>query len=433
MKKNIRLLPFLILLGLLFIVQSCQNEETIDNGLNPGTVVLPEEEIASFTQDDLKLMASQLEKSGLDVSSMKIEALEDTSKTKLASLVLRAVKVTCKYPNPNNNGTYIDLSGVLLVPKKTIFTSLSTYRILVAAPGTSTYNPSSPSNVFKGNIWSFTDEGDFNYYYFYTLQAASGYVVLMPDYPGFGDSHKQCFHPYLDSKTLTNSTIALIKAAKNKLSAEGYRYKDELVVTGYSQGGFVAASLAKELDTNPSHGLKIKGVVAGGTPCNLKQIADIARKSGEVGTPHYLPYALWGYKMNRYPTLNVKDYLLEPYASTSMKYFDGTYKDAASFFPKKNASLYTEDVIKYFDTSSKMVYVNQILKENSVEPWKNKCKFVMTHGANDVTVYYQNAYEFAQKQKAMGGNITFVKTIGDHVLGFIPYYTRTSSELWLMK
>ncbi len=432
MKKFFSNRIFIFLLGFLFFVQSCNNDDSDLNISQPASnadVTFKTEEIASFTSMDLESMKVQLEKSGIDVSNFTIE--QDTLSNDPSQRLItnnpyvQAIKISCKTPHPDKSGNYVDASGVLLVPKKTIFTPLISYRIIVAPPPTYTYNDLAPTNAFK-RVSLITEEWNLNYLYFWTLQAQSGFVVFIPDYLGFGDSYKQCFHPYLDSKAMTKSILDLLDATQYTLSANGYRYKKELMITGYSQGGFVAASLARTIETDPSSQYSVRLLVTGGTPCDLKQIADVVRHSNYTQHTYFLAYGLWGFKENAYPQINVNDFLQEPYASQSKTYYDGTYKDINEKFPHNPANLYTEKFLKYLDTDPSMAYMNTILNENSVKPWKNKCKFIMTHGTGDVSVYYQNAKDFSDKQNKIG-NVTFLSTVGDHVIGVVPYYLKAST------
>ncbi len=435
MRKIFHQWMLVFLAGSLFFIQSCSNEDSYSLDTADTRTDFKTEEVASFTYQDLESMKLQLQKSGIDVSHITIEkdtATYDSSQRLITNNpYVQAIKVSCRTPHPDRSGSYVDASGILLVPKKTIFTSLINYRIVVAPPPTYTYNDLAPSNAFR-RISLITEEWNLNYLYFWTLQAQSGFIVFIPDYLGFGDSYKQCFHPYLDSKAMVKSILDLLQASQSTLSANGYRYKKELIITGYSQGGYVAASLARAIETNPSYGYSVRLLVTGGTPCNLKQIADGVRYSNYTQHTYFLAYGLWGYKENAYPQINVNDFLKEPYASQSKTYYDGTYKDINEKFPHNPANLYTEKFIKHLDTDPSISYINRILDENSIKTWKNKCRFIMTHGTGDVSVYYQNAKDFSEEQNKTG-NVTFYPVVGDHVLGIVPYYLKASTYALLYK
>ena len=434
MRKNNKTISALLILMMMIFITSCSSE--MDDVLQGEDDISSQlEEINSFSLDEVQRMKAELESQGIEVPDILLTEEDEEPTTRgifLDNPFVKAIKVSTKSLHPDRSGEYIDVSGVLLVPRKTLLTSLKSFKIVVVPPPTYTSNASAPSIAFQkmslvGKDW------DLNFLYFWTLQAQSGCVVFIPDYPGYGDSHGKCFHPYLDAESLVNSTIDLLKAAQKTLSANGYRYKSDLAISGYSQGGFVAALLAREIETNPKHNLSVNLLVTGGTPCNLKDIADAVRHSDYLQDSYFLPFGLWGYKENAYPDLKVSDFLLEPYASESKSYYDGTHSNLSEYFPHEPNKVYTEKFLKYMDIDPDMAYINQILDENSVKPWKNKCRFVMTHGMADVSVYYQNAKDFAEAHKDAGGKVTFYPTIGDHVVGFLPYYSKATFYILLYK
>lgn len=430
MRKYFKLLfGTIFICGIVLANQSCTSERDEFVPEDETEDIIPNE-INSFSYSDLIEMRNQLKDAGVDVSDITVEEESDTRGIFISNPHVRAIKVKAKTLHPNRSGRYIDVSGVLLVPRKTLLTNFMNFRIAIVPPPTYTYNNSAPSIAFQ-NMSLVSSDGNLNFLYFWILQAQSGYIVFMPDYPGFGDSYGQCFHPYLDAEAMVNSTIDLFKVAQKTLSDNGYRYKNDLVISGYSLGGFVAASLAREMETNPAHGYSVSLLFTGGTPCNLKQIADIVRESDYVQHTYFLPYGLWGYKENAYPNINISDFLLEPYASKSKSYYNGTYPDVNDKFSHVPSEVYTSKFINDLDTDPSISYLNKILDDNSLKPWNNKCKFIMTHGVGDVSVYYQNAKDFAQEQQKSSGKVTFYSTIGDHVVGFLPYYSKASTYLFL--
>lgn len=330
------------------------------------------------------------------------------------------------------------MSGVLLIPKKIpILSHNKKYRLMVVTPFTYTSNAEAPSNLFQrmslinthGSLNS--NKWNINAYYFFTLQAKAGYAVLIPDYLGFGDSYKECVHPYLEVKPMVQSIMDLIQTAKSTLTARGYAYKKEMVVTGYSLGGFIAASLTRKLETEyPS--MPVNLLFTGGIPCNLKQIVDIARQSETLAHSYFIPYAIWGFKQNNYPQINLSTIMKEPYAFTLGLIFDGAKNVDNSYFSTKVADVYTENFIENLDTDPNLSYINDIdiLIQNSLKPWLNKCDFRMIHGVDDVSVYYENARDFANQQNAAGGKMKFINTFGNHVSA-TPFYYIAASKAFI--
>ena len=422
------------LLGIMLIMQSCSNEDSLLDSSSLSTASdetlstfgLPNKsgKIRTLNYNDLIEIKNKLTAAKINLPDLE---LKEPSKSDKSKPFVQVLKVSTKTAHPDRSGKTIDVSGVLLLPTNLIPSSSLKNRIIIAPPPTYTYNKLAPSNAFKGFKWT-DDDLHFNYLAFWTIQAYNGFIVFFPDYPGFGDSYKQCQHPFLDSKAMVNSTLDLFKSAKVTLTKNGYKFKKDLIITGYSLGGFIAASLAREIETNPSHGLSVDLLVTGGTPCNLKQIIDSIRASKKTEHNYFIAYGLWGYQKNAYPYINITDFLKEPYASKSLSWFDGTHydSDVNSYFSNRPKDIYTEKFMKSLDTDATISYVNDILVENSVKPWKNKCKFIMTHGVSDLSVNYQNASDFSKQQNQIGGKVTFIPTVGEHEEGVIPYYLNAS-------
>lgn len=423
---KIRNLFILFTAGLLLITQhSCQSDNPIIeegpvSSVTDGTD--DPNEIKTFNEGEVIQMEDILKEQGLVVE----ESPEDMETRALGIIFtnpcVRALKVTCKTPHPSQAGVDVDMSGVLLVPNK----KKAGHRLLVVAPGTRTSNDERPSKMFKNmTLYSWTSNGwvKNNLFPYVWLAQAKGYTILIPDYLGFGDSFGQCVNPYLETKPMVNSIIDLIKAAQVQLTEKGYKYKKDIALTGYSQGGFIAASVARELELNPSHGMGVNFLYIGGAFNNLKKFTDAIRSSGSLKASYLLPYALNGFKNNGYPQLNVSDILQEPYATQLPDVFNGTHNAnyVNAKFPLKINQLYTEKFIKNLDTDPDMAYINQMLDENSLKPWKNKCRFVITHGVKDGLVYYDHAKSYASEHNKDGGKVTFRPTTGNHGDAFSPH------------
>ncbi|MDO4702579.1 S9 family peptidase [Tannerella sp.] len=333
---------------------------------------------------------------------------------------LRAFKVMYSSANPNGSDEKITLSGVLLVPPA--IDSATLHRQILAPPYTYVLDKQAPTRQLTDYDASTLEA----YLIFWMWQASKGYVVMIPDYPGFGDSYGKCFIPYIEKKSMVRTTIDFVRASQKVLQENHYAKKKNMLVTGYSLGGFVATQVARELETNLIDGLTVDLLLAGGTPCLLKDISDEVRTSETMPEPYLLPLAIYGYKKNGYHNLDVRRLLREPYASRLAVYFDGqshTYKE----FPDKTHDLFTDAFIH--NTNQANEQIDAILEANSLKPWTNRCEFVLIHGKDDRTVHFENAQAYAAKHRASGGKVTFIDVPGDHPRAGISYFIYLMSYL----
>lgn len=425
------MLAFFTLFALSFY--SCQNEDMIVSGDSLETVELRSNKItvgnvtseilSEFSISDLLSMKSHLSAAGIDISGLSLPQSEVSQSGLISDILLSAVKVSVKSQHPADPTREINLSGVLLVPKL----SLTSLRVVVAPVPTFTADSHAPSNLFADKI-SLIANGGLNYLYFWSLQAYQGFAVLLPDYPGFGDSYQECFIPYVVKQPMIQASIDLTKATQTAMTSRGYRYKSDLIITGYSQGAFVATSFARELELNPSHGLSVNLLVSGGTPANLVEVIDAVTESEDFDSPYLVPYAACGFHSNGYPDMDFSNIFNEPYASKLYSIFDGTHTSLKDSFPAAASELFTPGFIQNGDP-----VVTRALNENTIQPWANQCRMVMIHGGLDSTVAYDNAVNFAGQQNAMGGNVEFHTVLGNHVTSIIQYYLYASTNLLFYK
>lgn len=436
-------LMWTLMMLVVFSVSSCQNEGVeevaqsndvskfvvrADSKITVGDVT--SEIIQEYTVFDLLLMQQRLEAAGITLSGLILPQAESSTRGIINNALLSAIKITTKSPHPSDPTRQIDQSGVLLVPKL----ALTSLRLVVVPPGTYLDDNQAASNLFANEISLINNDGAFNSMAFWALQAYQGCAVLLLDYPGYGDSRQQCFHPYMVQDILVNATIDMAKAAQTVMTSRGYRYKSQLIATGYSQGAFVATSFARELELNPSHGLDVNLLFAGGTPANFTEMTNSMLDVVEHDFLWIIGYLACGYQSSKYPEIVFSDIFNEPYASELYYYYDGTYPTENSNFPTVVADLLTQDVLENLETSPKFEVIRRAMVENSIQPWVNECKMVMGHALQDDIVTYSNAKNFADQQNAIGGDVTFhTYPLGKHVANYISYYIDFAAYILLYK
>lgn len=130
------------------------------------------------------------------------------------------------------------------------------------------------------------------------VMASLGYIVLAPDYVGYGVS-KGTPHPYLQSAPMAASVVDFLTAAKTWRSQEGVVDNQQLFLTGYSEGGYATMATHRALQMNNStHLQQLRAVVPGAGPYNVQTTLDslinLVRKEnrlvGALINPGFLRY-----------------------------------------------------------------------------------------------------------------------------------------------
>ena len=76
-----------------------------------------------------------------------------------------------------------------------------------------------------------------------------GFITALPDYIGFGDSRDK-MHPYLVKEPSVNTVVAMLKATVSFARKNKIKLSNDVYISGYSEGGFIALSSLKALEKN---------------------------------------------------------------------------------------------------------------------------------------------------------------------------------------
>ncbi|QNR25402.1 T9SS type A sorting domain-containing protein [Croceimicrobium hydrocarbonivorans] len=248
--------------------------------------------------------------------------------------------------------------------------------------------------------------------------ASRGYVCVMPDYLGLGDSPG--LHPYVHAETEATASIDMMRAVREALadSIASYNLNSELFITGYSQGGHAAMATAKYIqDNNLETEFNVVGAAPASGPYNLAgSQASVFINNQPYSNPGYVVYLLLG--MNHaYGGIffsNPSEILKAPYDVIIPPYFDGTYPmdSVNSKLPSRVRDYLEDSVVQAFvdDTVNQQHWLWTILNDNSNHDWRPNTKLRMYYCTNDEQVNYQNALDAYAAMTAKGA--TDVHAIG---------------------
>jgi predicted esterase len=119
--------------------------------------------------------------------------------------------------------------------------------------------------------------------------AAQGYIVVAPNYGGYAGS-AMTYHAYLDAEQQANDMIDALRAARSVFGAINATASSRLMVSGYSQGGFVALATQRSMQTKYSGEFKVTAAAPMSGPYALLQFGDaIFNGAPTVGSSAFLP------------------------------------------------------------------------------------------------------------------------------------------------
>lgn len=281
-------------------------------------------------------------------------------------------------------GQKIRASGVIGVPVKA-----GTYPVLSFQNGTNTLNSNAPSQM----------PSDYGFQMIEVV-ASMGYVVVIADYPGFGES-SEIPHPYLVAEPTVRSLVDLLYAVKEMdvTDLPAIQLKNEYYLIGYSQGGWSTLELHKALELDYNNDFNLTASMCGAGPYNIYLLMQKMFSQPTFSEPYYIGYVINAYKAYDQFTNPISDILKEPYASRVPNLYTGqlTAGQINAQLTNSIPDLVNADFIAGFSTSAKYASVKDAMVKNSIAPWNTKVPLLMIHGDADtqvdpsVTEYMYNA------------------------------------------
>jgi pimeloyl-ACP methyl ester carboxylesterase len=230
---------------------------------------------------------------------------------------------------------------------------------------------------------------------------SSGYAVVVPDYEGYQPT---AHTTYMVGRSMGPALLDAIRAAQ-RLPDTRLSTSAKVLVRGYSQGGG-AAMWAGQLQPTYAPELNLIGVVAGGVPGDLTQVA--LPLEGGVGFGLLL-YALVGLD-NAYPELNL-DASLNPAGRAERDFIqrDACTLDLLLRYRNKHLSDYL--------SSSPLVTPPWLARvgENKLGDTAIRVPVYQYHGTQDDLVAFRQASDLRTQYCSLGVQLSWKTFVSDHI------------------
>jgi len=272
----------------------------------------------------------------------------------------------------------ISVSGAVFIPETS--NSNIAYPIVVFNHGTTFIRANAPS--FKEEI------NNLGYYL-----SALGFIVLMPDYVGLGES--EITHPYCHSQSESDCGWHLVQSFIQSLDYFSINTNGNLFISGYSQGGHVAMAMSKNSPPiSIQNDIEVIAVAPLSGPYDLSGVQlPLTFQQNSYSNPAYLFYILKGWNSvygNIYT--DFAEICFEPYASIIEPMLDGTHSadEINGECPELLTELFPENLIQEVLGNVDNI-IMEIAQENDVYQWVPTMPIQMRYCTQDEEVFYENA------------------------------------------
>jgi pimeloyl-ACP methyl ester carboxylesterase len=281
---------------------------------------------------------------------------------------VKAITYRTTFQNQN-----IQASGLVCWPK-----TAGNYPVLSFQNGTNTLFSNAPSVAFNDDLFKIIES-----------MATLGFIVVIPDYIGFGASSKFP-HPYMDAKSTTQSILDMLRATKEYGAEDSIVAKPtkDLFIFGYSQGGWATMELQKDIEKNYPTEFNLVASSCGAGPYSIEYLNNLIISQSEYPSPNFLAYVLNAYKAVGNISNPLSDFFNEPYASLIPGLFDGLHSGGSinSQLTTNLINLLTLEYRTEFDTNSKFSLVKSAFIANSINAWNTTTPTHLFHGTNDEVI-----------------------------------------------
>jgi pimeloyl-ACP methyl ester carboxylesterase len=338
------------------VLTSCQKDDPDSS----YSYFVSKEESATYTKAYISSLLNAASGSIPEISNLKPSVKSDV-------VIYRIVYKT------KVDGKEINASGLVCVP-----VTPGEYPVLSFQNGTNTVNAYSPSEFASNYSYQMIE-----------IVASMGYIVVIADYPGFGES-SDIPHPYLVKEPTVQSLIDMHFAVKEMITGEidGVVLKDEYYLIGYSQGGWATLALHKAMELEYGNDFNLSGSACGAGPYNIYLLFESMSALNTYPMPVYLGYIVNAYTAYDQFTNPVTDIFNEPFASRVTSLYNGILSS-----DQINAQLTTSipglinsEFLTGFSSLPKYSSIREAMNNNSISAWHTYKPLLLVHGEKDSSV-----------------------------------------------
>ena len=239
---------------------------------------------------------------------------------------------------------------------------------------------------------------------FPTGAAFTNFIVVAPDYYGFGITEKEP-QAYCIARANGRASLAYL-AAKRMIEDLNVKKGDDFVIAGYSEGGQTTMSVLREISERHSE-IKVKRAFAGDGPYDINSMYDAITK-GDTEMPSTVCNLLYAYNHFFNLGYDIHDYLKDPVAKNFDEWFlSKKYKrkalDEELIKTKKTSDLCTEAVLNT-NSSLSHRFKEAFRTDALTSGWTPRSDFdvMLFHDTKDDVVPVENFYAMSKFLKDNG-------------------------------
>jgi pimeloyl-ACP methyl ester carboxylesterase len=184
-----------------------------------------------------------------------------------------------KYMTVGGAGETTDATAAIMVPSGTDAACSGPRPVVLFGHGTTVEKSFNMANIRENSEASLVA----------ATFAAQGFIVVAPNYAGY-DVSSLGYHPYLNAEQQANDMVDAMRAAKKAFPAIGVQDSGKLLLSGYSQGGYVAMAAQRAMQTTYASEFKVTALAGMSGPYAVTLYTDaVMAGSPPLGGTLFMP------------------------------------------------------------------------------------------------------------------------------------------------
>ena len=393
--------PFLILSLLLslLIVSCSNNDDPITDEPQQFNYLESEKFVSTISQGMAQVSFTVLASQFDEAAGLANEVSNDASVFKLV--------YTSTF-----QGEEISVSGLVALPDQS-----GNFPVISFQNGTNVEHSRAPSANPNSNLFRILES-----------VATMGFIVVIPDYPGFGES-EQVLHPYLERDNTLPSLLDMLKATREFVGQSHIKasLNDELFLMGYSQGGWSTLQLQKAIEEDGLESYQLKASSSGAGPYNLSLINSNIVALDTYPMPYFLAYLMHAYQQHGQFSNALNEIFADEYAAKIPDLFDGVTSGASinDELTTTVADLLQPTYRSGYESNDDFASIRQAFSRNSVTAWETSIPTRLYHGTSDLFVPPVASENLKTDFEELGLTDDDVRLIlmpdADHQSGILPF------------
>jgi pimeloyl-ACP methyl ester carboxylesterase len=250
---------------------------------------------------------------------------------------------------------------------------------------------------------------------FPTGAALTHFIVVAPDYYGFGITEKEP-QAYCISRANGRASLDAYLAAKRLIEDLQVKKNDDFIIAGYSEGGQTTMGVLREISERHPE-VKVKRAFVGDGPYDINSMYGAIAK-GDTEMPSTVCNVLWAYNHFFQLGFDIHDYLKDPVAANFDEWFlSKKYKrkalDEELIKTKKTSDFCTAAVLDV-NSSLSLSFKEAFSQDALTSGWtpRSDLDIMLFHDTKDDVVPVDNYY--AMKQFLDDNNIKTEGLVDDY-------------------